>query len=217
MGSATMKLTTLQIHGMNMNVKYLFRDVFLLDDKEMVEFLDMTHGFIAGSAALWAYLSRDMDYTDPKTSLLGWMPNDIDIWIPVPTARVKLVQSFVEGFMASNAYAKVDCNMDKYKGIKCMANHILQVATFERTSTSSKLQFILVTEEATIEKVLTTFDLSACACAWTPDNRFHALDGAENDADAMQMTLKSDTPCNRKRIQKYHSRGFTVHTGNRDQ
>lgn len=148
--------------------------------------LQIFDGCIAGSSVLHSYLSQ--------TEELSWEPNDIDIWIPIPS----LTKSKVRNGLDSKAYG-VDYTLVNYdiKSMKhvidnlferynfilselngrnnymdykaCSKGIIYSISYYEK---NGKMIQVIYTSDIPRKELLENFDMTICRISWDPQTQF---------------------------------------------
>lgn len=166
-------------------------------EESLSTFLKMTHGFIAGSAALHAYLDERFAERGPECELLDWTPGDMDIWIPVPsmtkekileardihergeldptrTPAIFTLTDFAVHFMKDHGWERtIDHEFHKhYMAFRDSCPYIMRIFHFTSEKCKQRIQ-IIFTADVPPATILDTFDLSGCKVAWNPTGRFN--------------------------------------------
>jgi hypothetical protein len=160
----------------------LIRDAFGFCPESLGAFLKLMNGFIAGSAPLHAYLGLDA---------FDWMPNDLDIWIPVPgvtkelildgrehhskyniesltrTPAINAILDIAKLFMEKHGWKRDyhTVGLEDYLAFRDSNPEILRIYPFFKNK--HKIQ-VIFTADVAPAAILDTFDLSGCKVAWSP-------------------------------------------------
>lgn len=208
---------------------------FKFCEESLFAFLNITKGFIAGSAALHAFLDETYDES--------WTPGDMDIWIPVPgmtkdkilqareihasgyldptrTPAIFTLTDMAVHFMKDHGWKRThDYEFTKhYMAFRDSCPYILRIFCFTSEKSKQRIQ-IIFTADVPPATILDTFDLSGCKVAWNPTEKFNltppaVLKQLAADPSALYITdpaIKIDDKRTRERIAKYQRRGFTIY------
>ncbi len=188
-------------------------DHYGLNFSEFSEFLRVNNGIVAGSSSLAAYLKSENDLT--------WMPNDIDIWIPVKNIEnLENIKSESIQFFQKHSYNKSDNILyDSYNSYNHIIdykssslNHIIEICNFKKDD-SFKIQIMFI-QDLSVFAILEKFDLSICKIAWDPEYEFITYSKyVLQDIKSKRAHYDNDNNNQNKtnRINKYKERGFKIY------
>ncbi len=154
--------------------------------------LQVFDGCIAGSSVLHSYLSQ--------TEELSWQPNDIDIWIPIPSLTKSKVRNGLDSKPYGIDYMLVHDDINLMKNVISMKNVIDNL--FERYNfilselngrnnymdykafskgviysisyyeKNGKMIQVIYTSDIPRKELLENFDMTICRIAWDPQTQF---------------------------------------------
>lgn len=186
---------------------------YSIDYEQLRLFIADYNGFIAGSAALAAYLHQ---YNIPS-----YEPGDIDIWIPTDSPEfVHMFEEFIRiyGFTNIHEYDSLtNDHIQSYGGGVDYDNvpSLLSVTSFLNCN-EQKVQLIQINPEnyTSIYKYIRDhFDISVCATWWNPVSQvITTLDHYNTKKMRMYVLNEKDAIDGKEKVQqrleKYKVRGF---------
>jgi hypothetical protein len=191
---------------------------FHLDIRTFSELLKATHGVVAGSAALAAYVSE---------TLYTFTPNDLDIWVHSdffapqsglahpedPAVAVRHAYQYLfDYFLKEHGYRSVDRPVQS--DVEYTSNPVFAILRCIQRFQHPSGRIIQVMHcKVPIADVLESFDLSVAKTWWEPsfhgEGFLYTADEAATKAGLMySLRESSSTGREEDRIQKYIARGF---------
>lgn len=198
---------------------------FKLDKNIITSLLDVTNGYIAGSATLYSYMIN-------QGETLNWRPSDLDIWIKLEDGKdIESYKTLIEYILKRQNYESVTKSEDEYmnkdiseyieektnyyicENNKKRLKEIIKVLTFIQSDNGKKIQ-IIFHKYKSLEDNLKAFDISLCAIAWNP--KFNFKTNNDNYLEEIKDKKGYILPENidhrtEKRIEKYKKRGFRIY------
>jgi len=187
----------------------------LMNDGSFINYLKQFNGYIAGSAALFPFISHLYPSCEEQEG-------DLDIWVQISTDKEdksfpysKDVRDTLCNYFSDNGYVNnpmidrysASPNAIQYFENTRFNNLIEKIYEFKSTHLNKKIQLILT--KVSKEEILKSFDLSFCAVSWDGDN-FFAL---EPELTKQKKGYYLNDPIGEreeKRKDKYLVKGFEI-------